>query len=144
MAKEEKTNLYLLAIVGIVAVVGIVVMILNSRAESVSTIEDSGMGSISAENLADGLPTSTDYTGEAFGVGVKKKCKVYCTDDPSCYYSGAECGSLQWSKRTTKADCSIGEDAMWTICNEDDADGDGDGADYAFSFWGTQALDYYS
>jgi len=39
MAKEkgEKTNLYLLAIVGIVAIVGVVVLILNSGSTSMST-----------------------------------------------------------------------------------------------------------
>ena len=36
MAKEQKTNLYLLAIVAIVAVVGIVILVLNSGTISVS------------------------------------------------------------------------------------------------------------
>lgn len=42
MAKEkgEKTNLYLLAIVGIVAVVGIVVLVLNAGSESVTLSSD--------------------------------------------------------------------------------------------------------
>lgn len=35
MAKEQKTNLYLLAIVGIVAVVGIVVLVLNAGSGTV-------------------------------------------------------------------------------------------------------------
>ncbi len=117
--EKEKTNLYLLSIVGIVAVVGIVVLTLNAG-------------------------TGTDISGQALGIGSKKMCKIYCTDDFACFKSGTECGSLQWSSRTTKIDCSIGEDAMWTICSEDDEDGDGDGYDYTFSFWGRTPLDYYS
>jgi hypothetical protein len=37
MAKEEKTNLYLLSIVGIVAVVGIVVMIISAMEKPLKT-----------------------------------------------------------------------------------------------------------
>ena len=40
MAKEQKTNLYLLAILGIVAIVGIVVLILNSGTGGMSYSSD--------------------------------------------------------------------------------------------------------
>ena len=41
MAKEEKTNLYLLSIVGIVAIVGIVVLVLNSGTGGMYVSSDS-------------------------------------------------------------------------------------------------------
>lgn len=51
MAKEEKTNLYLLAIVAIVAIVGVVVMVFNA-----------GSGTLSFENSI--LNGENDLTGQ--------------------------------------------------------------------------------
>lgn len=108
MAKEEKTNLYLLAIVGIVAVVGIVVLILfNGGIETDTTNSDTGTGSCTADEFG---VTCTDFTGEA--ILAKMNCEVYGADDEACYEAvvynnDLSCANLLFSMKTTRKQCSV-------------------------------------
>ena len=95
MEKEEKTNLYLLSIVGIVAIVGIVVLVLNA-----------GTGSMSYD--------SEDLTGEAIAKAFTAKgFKITCATGYVFDAKKSECVSASVGKISTgtaKTGASADED----------------------------------
>ena len=96
MAKEkgEKTNLYLLSIVSIVAIVGIAVLILNSGAGSVSLSGDdlSGeaikTGSTSKLSGISALKTGSTASSGVVVYGTEGQCcrRLNNGCDGNCYY----------------------------------------------------------
>ena len=103
LAKEEKTNLYLLAIVGIVAVVGIVVLILNSESASVDVEKDltgeaykggSTKSSVKRQKLSsdsyefEDLEDSDTGGGGTDTGGVTEKMMQECARDCASYCAG--------------------------------------------------------
>ncbi len=142
--KKEKTSLYLLSIVGIVAIVGIVMLILNNRNVAVSS---------------ESILVGEDSTGEAFAVSkpsALKLCKVYCSSASSCGAS-VTCSTLVWKKFVSSVDACDNaiyiagggpsittepdgvEGAMWNLCG-----GYGTPYDYVYYYWGSTALGEYS
>ena len=80
MAKE-KTNLYLLSIVGIVAIVGIVVLVLNSGAGSVSLSTEDLSGEafkVSATKTLSDIDTSFNLPSTVGSSDSAKSCKDQC------------------------------------------------------------------
>lgn len=87
MAKKQKTSLYLLAIVSIVASVGIVVLILNSTSSSVSFAANdiAGYAVLVGENTSNTSNTTnaTRYCGDGFCDPPEfGKCKKDCPMPP--------------------------------------------------------------
>ena len=95
---KEKTNLYLLSIVGIVAIVGIVVLVLNSGAGSVSL-------------------STEDLSGEA--VGSKKLVKMSDCKSGEVMTPTGECVSVFAGRIETP---KTGSSASAKECNEKTCD----------------------
>lgn len=82
MAKQEqKTNLYLLAIVSIVAVVGVVVLVLNAGSGSVyvsdSDLSGEAFSALKLESSTVSI-TSSQVDSSGATIGVSEGCRTWC------------------------------------------------------------------
>ncbi len=85
--KLEKMNLYLLVTVGIVAVVGIVVLVLNSQRESISINSDDLTGEAfkisSTDRFGSMKPIGYIYPAKSAYDAGEDECG-YCSSDENC------------------------------------------------------------
>lgn len=154
MVKSEKTNLYLLSIVGIVAVVGIVILLLQSSEQSVWTD-----GDIAGQATASATCTDTDgglayttrgtvsggtwkTTGRAYTRGTdycgssNKVWEYYCSDATHAFVRANDCATVGRGyvcKNGACIDADSDDDGLTNDeeatygTDENDADSDDDG-----------------
>lgn len=154
MVNSEKINLYLLSIVGIVAVVGIVILLLQSSEQSVwtdgdiagqatsatCTDTDSGLAYTTRGTVSGGMwkttgrtyTRGTDYCGSS-----NKVWEYYCSDATHAFVSAKDCATVVGADYVCKNGACIDadsdddgltndEEATYGT-DENDADSDNDG-----------------
>ncbi len=93
---KDKTNLYLLSIVGIVALVGIVVFILNNSGSTSFSTSTNLAGQATASATCSDTDSRLDYTtqGTISGGTWKTTGRTYSDKTDSCVTSGSKAGML--------------------------------------------------